>query len=99
MRSLALPEYINDEPDNAEAGDDGNDRTRLGQGARLRFAGAALAECPGEGTKRGRQNRGTQRGRYSLDFKPLGATSLYWQPGLRTQRCSKSSASIRRPMS
>src|SRR6201984_2138178 len=30
-----------------------------------------------------------------FEFKPLVSTSQHWQPGLRTQRCSKSSASIR----
>src|SRR5262245_56008220 len=59
MRTLALPECIDGKPDNAETADDRDGGTRLGQSARLRFTGADLAECPGERTKRRRQNRGT----------------------------------------
>src|SRR5262245_66041462 len=82
MRTLALPECIDDEPDNAEAGDDGNDRTRLGQGASLRFAGADLAECPGEGTKRRRQNRGTDH----VELTRF-AVILRWEDSMHARKC------------
>src|SRR5712671_4901358 len=35
--------------------------------------------------------------RFTMSSNLKVSTSLYWRPGLRTQRCSKSSASIRRP--